>query len=88
MNAVWRGSVDRIGAQESCCEVEIGSWSEQRTMPVADHGVAVAACLEQLTNPEHGVLQDASGFLPPDSRRCTVDVCQVFLPWMTIFWMR
>ena len=55
-----RGSVDRIGAQESCCEVEIGSWSEQRTMPVADHGVAVAACLEQLTNPEHGVLQDAS----------------------------
>ncbi len=55
-----RGSVDRIGAEESNCEVEIGSWSEQRTMPVSDHGVAVAACLEQLTNPEHGVLQDAS----------------------------
>ena len=55
-----RGSVDRIGAEASNCEVEIGSWSEQRTMPVADHGVAVAACLEQLTNPEHGVLEDAS----------------------------
>ena len=55
-----RGSVDRIGGEESSCEVEIGSWSEQRTMPVADHGIAVAACLEQLTNPEHGVLKDAS----------------------------
>jgi acetate kinase len=29
-------------------------------MPVADHGVAVAACLQQLTDPQHGVLQDAS----------------------------
>ena len=55
-----RGSVDRIGSEASNCEVEIGSWSEQRTMPVSDHGVAVAACLEQLTNPDHGVLEDAS----------------------------
>lgn len=55
-----RGSVERIGAEESTCAVEIGSWSEQRTMPVPDHGVAVAACFEQLTHPEHGVLQDAS----------------------------
>ena len=29
-------------------------------MPVPDHGVAVAACMEQLTDPEHGVLKDAS----------------------------
>ncbi len=27
-------------------------------MSVPDHGVAVAACLEQLTDPEHGVLKD------------------------------
>jgi acetate kinase len=39
---------------------EIGEWSDQRTMPVADHGVAVSACLEQLTDPQHGVLRDAS----------------------------
>ncbi len=29
-------------------------------MAVPDHGVAVSACLEQLTDPQHGVLQDAS----------------------------
>ncbi len=29
-------------------------------MAVADHGVAVAACLEQLTDPEHGALKNAS----------------------------
>ena len=29
-------------------------------MEVPDHGVAVAACLEQLTDSQHGVLQDAS----------------------------
>jgi acetate kinase len=55
-----RGAVERIGEDQSKCSVEIGSWSDQRTMPVPDHGVAVAACLEQLTDPQHGVLQDAS----------------------------
>ncbi|MCH5377636.1 MAG: acetate/propionate family kinase, partial [Planctomycetes bacterium] len=55
-----RGSVERIGASESTCVVEIGDWTEQRTMSVPDHGVAVTACLEQLTDPEHGVLQEAS----------------------------
>lgn len=54
-----RGFVDRIGGEESSCSVEIGDWSEERTMVVPDHGVAVAACLEQLTDPEHGVLEDA-----------------------------
>ncbi len=54
-----RGAVERIGGAESLCTVEIGEWSDQRTMPVPDHGVAVAACLEQLTDPEHGVLKDA-----------------------------
>jgi acetate kinase len=55
-----RGSVERIGADESLCSAEIGDWSDERTMPVPDHGVAVAACLQQLTDPEHGVLDDAS----------------------------
>ncbi|MFK8112632.1 MAG: acetate/propionate family kinase [Rubripirellula sp.] len=55
-----RGAVERIGDRESHCSVEIGEWTEDRTMPVPDHGVAVAACLEQLTDPEHGVLQDAA----------------------------
>lgn len=55
-----RGAVERIGDSESKCSVEIGEWSDERTMPVPDHGVAVAACLEQLTDPEHGAIEDAS----------------------------
>ena len=54
-----RGSVDRIGSEQSNCLVEIGDWSDERTMPVPDHGVAVAACLEQLTDASHGVIKDA-----------------------------
>ena len=55
-----RGAVDRIGDKESLCSVQIGDWSEELTMSVPDHGVAVAACLQQLTDEEHGVLKDAS----------------------------
>ncbi len=55
-----RGSVERIGDSSSKCVVEIGDWIDERTMPVPDHGVAVAACLEQLTDPQHGALKDAS----------------------------
>ena len=56
-----RGAVDRIGQAQSNCVVEIGDWTDEREMPVEDHGVAVSACLQQLTDPEHGVLKDASG---------------------------
>lgn len=55
-----RGAVERIGDSESLCSVEIGDWTDERTMPVPDHGVAVAACLDQLTDADHGVLKDAS----------------------------
>ncbi len=55
-----RGAVERIGESESECHVEIGDWSDTMTMSVPDHGVAVAACLQQLTDPEHGVLKEAS----------------------------
>lgn len=55
-----RGAVERIGAAESSCRVDIGDWHDERTLPVPDHGVAVAACLEQLTDPQHGVLKDAA----------------------------
>jgi len=55
-----RGAVDRIGQSESNCVVEIGQWKDERQIPVEDHGVAVTACLQQLTDPQHGVLNDAS----------------------------
>src|SRR6056297_3519326 len=51
-----RGAVDRIGEPVSQCTVAIGDWSDARQQSVPDHGVAVAACLEQLTDPEHGCL--------------------------------
>lgn len=51
-----RGAVDRIGQSLSECKVTIGDWSDTQTLPVPDHGVAVAACLQQLTDPEHGCL--------------------------------
>lgn len=55
-----RGAVERIGAASSPCRVEIGEWKDERVEAVPDHGVAVEACLKQLTDPEHGVLDDAS----------------------------
>ncbi|TWT81080.1 Acetate kinase [Planctomycetes bacterium CA13] len=55
-----RGSVERIGDAESKCKATIGDWSDERTMSIPDHGVAVEACLAQLTDPEHGVIRDAS----------------------------
>ncbi|WP_146525777.1 acetate/propionate family kinase [Novipirellula artificiosorum] len=55
-----RGAVERIGDAESKCTASIGDWSDERTMSVPDHGVAVEACLTQLTDPDHGAISDAS----------------------------
>ena len=56
-----RGAVERIGdASESRCEVTIGDYHNVSEMPVPDHGIAVQSCLDQLTDPEHGCLKDAS----------------------------
>ncbi|TWT73058.1 acetate/propionate family kinase [Allorhodopirellula solitaria] len=56
-----RGAVERIGdASTSRCEVTIGEYHEVSEMPVPDHGVAVQACLDQLTDPQHGCVKDAS----------------------------
>lgn len=50
------GSVDRIGGAQSDCVVRIGDCREERSISVPDHGVAVAACLDSLSDPDHGVL--------------------------------
>jgi len=56
-----RGAVERIGdASTSRCEVTIGDYHNVSEMSVPDHGVAVQACLDQLTDPEHGCLKDAA----------------------------
>jgi acetate kinase len=55
-----RGAVERIGEPQSKCTVTIADWSDEQTLPVPDHGVAVEACLNQLTDSEHGAIQDPS----------------------------
>ncbi len=54
-----RGGVERIGATESKCFVEIGGQRRDLTVAVPDHAVAVQVCLEQLTEPGSGCLKDA-----------------------------
>jgi acetate kinase len=55
-----RGGVERIGSPSSRCFVEIGDWRSETELAVPNHGVAVETCLHQLTDREHGCLQDAS----------------------------
>lgn len=55
-----RGGVERIGAAQSRCFVEIGAERRELEAHVPDHAVAVRQCLTQLTDAEYGCLQDAS----------------------------
>lgn len=55
-----RGGVERIGAPSSRCFVEIGGKRSELEMAVPHHGVAVQACIQQLTDPSQGCLRDAS----------------------------
>lgn len=55
-----RGGIERIGSDESKCNVEIGDYENELTLHVPDHAVAVQQCLAQLTDPDNGCLADAS----------------------------
>ena len=55
-----RGGVERIGSSESRCFVEIGEYRGEMTKSIPVHGVAVEACISQLTDPTHGCIKDAS----------------------------
>jgi acetate kinase len=55
-----RGGVERIGASESRCIVEIGQRRQELSAHIPDHAVAVRQCLDQLTDPVSGCLSDAS----------------------------
>ena len=57
---VARGGVERIGADNSRSYVFLGEETAERIAPVPDHGAAVAACLEQLTDPKAGCLASAA----------------------------
>ncbi|GAB5402572.1 MAG: acetate/propionate family kinase [Aureliella sp.] len=55
-----KGGVERIGSPESLCQIEIGDYTDEITLKVPHHGVAVQACIQQLTDPEHGCVAKAS----------------------------
>jgi acetate kinase len=54
---IARGGIDRIGGQKSRCVAKIGDWAEDVERHVADHGVAVGVCLNQLTDSQHGCIE-------------------------------
>ena len=55
-----RGGVERIGEAESRSQVDIGGQTYETCSTIPDHAVAVRQCLEQLTDPQSGCLEDAS----------------------------
>jgi acetate kinase len=54
-----RGGVERIGATESRCTIEIKGQKHERALAAPNHAAAVRACLDQLTDPRDGCLKDA-----------------------------
>lgn len=54
-----RGGVERIGAAESKCFVEIAGRRQEVTAHIPDHAAAVQRCLDQLTDPQFGCLKRA-----------------------------
>ena len=54
-----RGAIERIGSQSAKVVVRSGKGERELVRAIADHGEAVQLCLDQLTDPEIGVLHDA-----------------------------
>lgn len=55
-----RGAIERIGSANARIVFKSIRGERESVRPIADHGDAVQLCLDQLTDPELGVLHDAS----------------------------
>ncbi len=55
-----RGAIERIGSPSARVVTKSSRGEREQVAPIADHGEAVRLCLDQLTDPEIGVLADAS----------------------------
>src|SRR5262249_19564757 len=55
-----RGAIERIGSPSAKVVMKSQKGEREMVRPIADHGDAVALCLDQLTDPEIGVLADAA----------------------------
>ena len=58
-----RGGVERIGAASSRAFVQIGDYKGELELAVPHHGIAVKACIDQLTDPQFGCLKSSSEIL-------------------------
>jgi acetate kinase len=54
-----RGSIERIGSPSAKVVIRSAKGERELVRAIADHGEAVQLCLDQLTDPEIGVLHDA-----------------------------
>jgi acetate kinase len=55
-----RGAVERIGSESAKVTVRTPHGEVSRALPIKDHGDAVQICLDQLTDPDTGVLSSAA----------------------------
>ncbi len=55
-----RGAIERIGSPTAKVVIKSPRGERELVCPIADHGEAVQLCLDQLTDPEIGVLADAA----------------------------
>ena len=55
-----RGAIERIGSPNAKVVTKSPRGERELVGPIADHGEAVRLCLDQLADPEIGVLADAS----------------------------
>jgi acetate kinase len=55
-----RGAIERIGSENATVKIHSPRGVVELVEPIADHGDAVQIALEQLTDKQFGVLQDAS----------------------------
>ena len=55
-----RGAIERIGSPTAKVLIKSARGDRELVCPIADHGEAVQLCLDQLTDPEIGVVRDAS----------------------------
>jgi len=55
-----RGAIERIGSSNAKVVIRSAHGERELVRPIADHGEAVQLCLDQLTDPETGVLESPS----------------------------
>ena len=71
-----RGAIERIGSPTAKVLIKSARGDRELVCPIADHGEAVQLCLDQLTDPEIGVVRDpaevaAIGFKAVHARNLT-----------------